>query len=159
MQRCGPHDNDKWGSGILRWKSAGIHLYPPGADYRIRPQRIARPDLDWDGDSAMNIAKTQLSILTPGQQFLYVFDLGDDWTHLCTVADKLIDPLETLGITTSEMPGPLSYWGWGSMPDRTVGERATTAATKAQSPPTPTATTSHRGGRTGDPIINIRTAA
>jgi hypothetical protein len=48
------------------------------------------------------------------RQFLYTFDLGDDWTHPCTVAPAGIDPLEALGI----MPDtPLPYWGWGTIPD------------------------------------------
>ena len=41
--------------------------------------------------------------------------LGDDWTHLCTVADSRIDPLDTLGIVPDV---PLPYWGWGSIPDQ-----------------------------------------
>ena len=45
----------------------------------------------------------KLRRLRPGEQFVYVFDLGDDWTHLCTVNPDKIDPLETLGITTSEI--------------------------------------------------------
>lgn len=30
--------------------------------------------------------------MAPGEQFVYVFDLGDDWTHLCTVGPERIDP-------------------------------------------------------------------
>ena len=46
---------------------------------------------------------------------LHMFDLGDDWAHLCTVADQRIDPQDTLGITPDR---PLPYWGWGSIPDQ-----------------------------------------
>ncbi len=66
----------------------------------------------------MPIRTTKLSVLKPGRQFLYVFDLGDDWTHLCTVADQLIDPADAVGLDADAMPGPLSYWGWGSIPDQ-----------------------------------------
>jgi hypothetical protein len=46
---------------------------------------------------------------------VYVFDLGDDWAHLCTVGAQRIDPVEALGI----LPGmPLPYWGWGDIPDQ-----------------------------------------
>ena len=41
--------------------------------------------------------------------------MGDDWTHLCTVGEQRIDPLETLGIIPT---GPLPYWGWGEIPDQ-----------------------------------------
>ena len=56
-----------------------------------------------------------LSALTGGQQFAYVFDLGDDWAHLCTVGPERIEPLDTLGTTPDR---PMPYWGWGSIPDR-----------------------------------------
>ena len=50
-----------------------------------------------------------------GEQFAYVFDLGDDWAHLCTVAEKRIDPADQLGIVPDV---PMPYWGWGSIPDQ-----------------------------------------
>jgi len=53
--------------------------------------------------------------LTRGQQFVYVFDLGDDWAHLCTVSPERIDPLHTVGITPER---PMPYWGWGVIPDQ-----------------------------------------
>jgi len=49
------------------------------------------------------------------QRFVYVFDLGDDWAHLCTVGPERIDPVETLGILPDR---PLPYWGWGDIPDQ-----------------------------------------
>jgi hypothetical protein len=30
---------------------------------------------------------------------VYVFDLGDDWAHLCTVGAQRIDPAEVLGMS------------------------------------------------------------
>ena len=57
----------------------------------------------------------RLSRLRAGEQLLYTFDMGDDWTHLCTVAEQRIDPLEALGITPE---APLPYWGWGEIPDQ-----------------------------------------
>jgi hypothetical protein len=57
----------------------------------------------------------KLSRLGPGQQFVYVFDLGDDWAHLCTTGTAPINPLETLGIAPDR---PLPYFGWGAVPDQ-----------------------------------------
>jgi hypothetical protein len=57
----------------------------------------------------------RLSRLEAGEQLLYTFDMGDDWTHICTVGQQRIDPLDTLGIVPDR---PLSYWGWGNMPDQ-----------------------------------------
>jgi hypothetical protein len=42
--------------------------------------------------------RTTLGRLRAAEQSVYMFDFGDDWTHLCTVGDHRIDPLETLGI-------------------------------------------------------------
>lgn len=55
------------------------------------------------------------TIVYQGEQFAYVFDLGDDWTHLCTVGQTRIDPTEQLGIVLSH---PMPYWGWGDIPDQ-----------------------------------------
>ena len=107
---------------FARWDRAHLHefhLFGPGDTFETRPARVADPDPDWgDGPPVMPIRKTKLSTLKLGQQFLYVFDLGDDWTHLCTVSDKMIDPAQAVGLDAAAMPGPLPYWGWGSIPDQ-----------------------------------------
>jgi hypothetical protein len=52
--------------------------------------------------------------LQVGSSFRYVFDLGDDWTHSCTVEGQ-VDPLEVLG----DIPDrPMAYSGWGTIPDQ-----------------------------------------
>jgi len=56
-----------------------------------------------------------LARLRAGEQFPYVFDFGDDWTHPSTVGAERIDPLDELAIFP-EMPLP--YWGWGAIPDQ-----------------------------------------
>jgi hypothetical protein len=79
--------------------------------------RLCLEDPDWqiDGEVTEDIRDIRLSRLHPGDQFGYVFDLGDDWAHLCTVDVQRIDPAEALGI----VPGkPLPYWGWGDIPDQ-----------------------------------------
>jgi len=50
----------------------------------------------------------------PGDAFRYVFDLGDRWTHCCTVED-LLDPREAFGAAP---PQPTVTWGWGRLPDQ-----------------------------------------
>jgi len=76
---------------------------------------------------------TRLSRLKAGERFLYTFDMGDDWTHLCTVAEQRIDPLEALGITPDR---PLAYWGWGEIPDQ-YGRRSKTVDGETPLPPDP----------------------
>jgi hypothetical protein len=79
--------------------------------------RLAIPDPDWDIDDVVTLdfRRIKLSRLHPGEQFVYVFDLGDDWAHLCSVGPERIDPLDTLGIVPDR---PLPYWGWGDIPDQ-----------------------------------------
>jgi Uncharacterised protein family (UPF0158) len=50
-----------------------------------------------------------------GATFRYVFDLGDDWTHCCTVDPGHIDPADVLGVIPM---APMAYWGWGTIPDQ-----------------------------------------
>lgn len=54
-------------------------------------------------------------LVEPGAEFQFTFDLGDNWTHRCVVAEEKVDPLEVLGIRPT---APLPYWGWGSIPDQ-----------------------------------------
>lgn len=65
---------------------------------------------------ALDIDTTKIArVLGPGAEFQFTFDLGDDWTHRCMIGTERIDPAEELGIRPSR---PLSYWGWGSIPDQ-----------------------------------------
>lgn len=52
--------------------------------------------------------------LEPGDEFAYVFDLGDDWRHRCRVGER-VDPEEAAG----DLPGaPVPIDGWGWIPDQ-----------------------------------------
>ena len=44
-----------------------------------------------------------------------MFDFGDDWTHICTVAEAMIDPLDELGHIPA---APVPIFGWGQIPDQ-----------------------------------------
>jgi hypothetical protein len=79
--------------------------------------RLAQPDDDWEveGETIEDYGRVKLSRLQPGEQFVYVFDLGDGWAHLCTVGAERIDPDEELGIVPER---PLPYFGWGDIPDQ-----------------------------------------
>lgn len=66
-------------------------------------------------EDILDETRENLSRLQTSQQFIYVFDLGDDWTHLCTVDDASIDPRDALGAVPNV---PLPYFGWGNIPDQ-----------------------------------------
>jgi hypothetical protein len=93
-----------------RWDHSHLH------EFRLlNDTKIGVPDPDWDRDDILDSAKTKLSLLAAGQQFLYVFDFGDGWHHLCTVDDRKVDPLDELGIRPA---APLPVFGWGDLPDQ-----------------------------------------
>ncbi|MFF4509152.1 hypothetical protein [Streptomyces sp. NPDC001401] len=95
-----------------RWDLSHLHLFTLAGGTGVSP-------LDWWGDEprddTVDGRATKLSRLEAGEQFAYVFDMGDAWAHLCTVGEKRIDPLEALGDTPSR---PAPYWGWGALPDQ-----------------------------------------
>lgn len=94
-----------------RWDRAHLH------DFSLADgTRLTTPYGDWEeGGPAADDRRAKLSRLQRGERFVYVFDFGDDWTHLCTVGDERVDPLEVLGIVPRV---PLPYWGWGDIPDQ-----------------------------------------
>lgn len=96
---------------FARWDRAHLHEFTLADG-----TGLTTPYGEWDeGPPALDDRRTKLARLRLGEQFVYVFDLGDDWAHLCTVGEARIDPLDALGIVP---PGPLPYWGWGDIPDQ-----------------------------------------
>jgi hypothetical protein len=96
---------------FARWDRAHLHEFTLADG-----TRLTTPYEDWEEvGPVLDDRRTNLSRLKPGEQFVYVFDFGDDWTHVCTVGPMRIDPLEALGIIPAD---PLSYWGWGDIPDQ-----------------------------------------
>ncbi|HVW33651.1 MAG TPA: hypothetical protein VHL53_14020 [Acidimicrobiia bacterium] len=97
--------------GFARWDQSHLHEFNLADG-----TRLTTPYVDWeDGPPALDDRRVKLSRLAGGEQFVYVFDFGDDWAHLCTVDPAQIDPLENLGIVPAT---PLPYWGWGDIPDQ-----------------------------------------
>lgn len=96
-------------TAFARWDRSHLHEFRLADDRRIG---MMDPDED---DDVVDEARTKLSLLSPGDRFLYVFDFGDGWHHLCTVGASKVDPLDELGIKPSM---PLAYDGWGDIPDQ-----------------------------------------
>ena len=70
-------------AAFARWDLAHLHMFTlaDGSEITALDQ--------WDGEApegSVDSARTRLSRLAPGEQFAYLFDFGDDWAHLCTVA-------------------------------------------------------------------------
>ena len=96
---------------FTRWDRAHLHQF-----WMASGPRIGQPDIEEDlGEDILDERRLTLGRLTPCEQFAYEFDFGDSWVHLCTVAERRVDPLETLGLVPVV---PLAYWGWGDVPDQ-----------------------------------------
>jgi hypothetical protein len=97
-------------TAFARWDRAHLYQFVLGDG-----RRIGRPEFDDFDEGFIDAASTKLGALSLGEQFVYEFDFGDSWTHLCTVAPMRIDPVDELGISPT---APLPYWGWGAIPDQ-----------------------------------------
>jgi len=98
-------------NAFARWDLAHLHVFTLADGTPVTATRL------WDGEAPDGALDSRITLgrLKPGEQFAYVFDLGDDWAHLCTVGDQRIDPLTELGILPNR---PRPYWGWGELPDQ-----------------------------------------
>jgi pRiA4b ORF-3-like protein len=96
---------------FARWDRSHLHEFQLDDGTRIG---IVDDESDID-DSVVDEQNLKLARLKPGEQFVYVFDFGDDWAHLCTVGESPIDPVETVGLAPET---PLPYFGWGAIPDQ-----------------------------------------
>jgi hypothetical protein len=78
---------------------------------------VAPADPDWESSENDKILPetSRLSRLAVGDVFVYQFDAGDTWLHICRVGETRIDPLEELGDSPRE---PTAYDGWGILPDQ-----------------------------------------
>ena len=96
---------------FARWDRSHLHEFEL-ADGTL----LTTPFLDWEElGTVADDRRTRLGRLGLGEQFVYVFDFGDDWAHLCTVGPARVDPEEVLGITPD---APLPFFGWGDIPDQ-----------------------------------------
>jgi hypothetical protein len=94
-----------------RWDRAHLHQFELADG-----MRLTTPYEDWEElGPVADDRRTRLSRLSAGEQFIYEFDLGDSWMHLCTVGPERVDPHEALGIVPDY---PLPFFGWGDLPDQ-----------------------------------------
>lgn len=98
-------------TAFARWDRSHLTLF------RLSDEHELYGPFAWEDppENATFAGDVKLSRLAGGDQFTYTFDMGDDWTHLCTVASERVDPLQTLGIMPDD---PLPFWGWGQIPDQ-----------------------------------------
>ena len=105
---------------FARWDLSHLWVFtmPDGtlvADEEVLDEREADSPSS-PGARGVDLASTKVSQLAErGTSFRFVFDLGADWVHTCTVGEEYVDPAEVLGITPQR---PTAYFGWGDLPDQ-----------------------------------------
>jgi len=115
-------------TAFARWDRSHLYKFEL-ADGRL----IGQAEFDDFDLGFLDGAAMTLSALSLGEQFVYEFDFGDSWTHLCTVGPARIDPESELGIVPR---APLPYWGWGTIPDQ-YGRRWADDDGESPEPPNP----------------------
>lgn len=115
---CGPAHTfaqlaDAINQSFGRWDLSHLHEFELIDGRKIGfPSDDFAPDLTWEDQSALKVTKG----LSPGDEFIFTFDFGDDWRHRCRVLEK-IDPRDEWG--AGALPRqPVAVWGWGSIPDQ-----------------------------------------
>ena len=95
---------------FARWDRSHLYKFQM-ADGRL----IGQVEFDDFDVGFIDGGATSLSTLSLGELFVYEFDFGDSWSHLCTVGPARIDPESEFGVVPRS---PLPYWGWGAIPDQ-----------------------------------------
>ena len=103
---------DAINAAFARWDVSHLHEFELAGGRRISFVDSFDDTVVEDQD-AVKVA----AAVGPGDEFRFVFDLGDQWEHRCRVLAEKVDPREDWG------PGPLpkqpvAIWGWGSIPDQ-----------------------------------------
>jgi hypothetical protein len=95
---------------FARWDLSHLHVFELSNGSQIG---MAGDDLDTEFENETEIAIA--TAIGKSDEFTYVFDFGDDWTHMCTVQRDDVDPAKEFG----DLPaGIVPIWGWGSIPDQ-----------------------------------------
>jgi hypothetical protein len=99
-------------AAFARWDLSHMHQFEL-ADGRLigYPDDSYASDILWLDHARLKVTRE----VKPGDEFEFVFDLGDNWQHRCTVDPTKVDPLEEYGIVP---PGPVPIFGWGWIPDQ-----------------------------------------
>jgi len=110
------HSFEQFASAIdaafARWDLSHLHTFELSDGRRIGyPDDEFAPELVWLDHTKLKVTKE----VKPGEQFTYVFDLGDHWEHRCVAEPEKADPLDEYGTVP---PAPAVVWGWGSIPDQ-----------------------------------------
>lgn len=98
---------------FARYDRSHLHVF------RLRDGRELYPDaesvLELGGVARSGEMTIQQAGLEAIERFTYVFDLGDDWTHECSLMRSGLDPSDVWGKVPDRI---VAVDGWGWLPDQ-----------------------------------------
>lgn len=98
-------------AAFARWDLSHLHEFhmPDGKLYGY-------PDPDYPEYECIDSSTVRAGrLVRRGDRFAYIYDLGDEWKHLCRVGASSVDPVEAFGVVPEK---PVPIWGWGWIPDQ-----------------------------------------
>ncbi len=95
-----------------RWDLTPYHQFQVEGRILLSPGAASESDLDAEDSDEVILGEVGLR---EGARFAYIFDLGEGWTHDCTVEEIGVDPFEVAG---EEPEAPVAIFGWGTIPDQ-----------------------------------------
>jgi hypothetical protein len=99
-------------AAFARWDLSHLHSFElPDGRLIGFPDHSFAPEVVWLDHATLKVARE----VRPGDEFQYVFDLGDNWRHRLTVLADKADPVEVHGAVPAQ---PVAIWGWGLIPDQ-----------------------------------------
>jgi hypothetical protein len=118
-------------AAFARWDLSHLHEFQL-ADGRLigHPDESFEPDVVWHDHATLKVAGE----VKPGDEFDYVFDLGDNWRHRCIVERDKADPLKEYGELPTRAGGGLGL-GLDPRPVRTRAHRRRRGVRQRASPP------------------------
>lgn len=104
---------------FARWDRAHLQMFTLAdgtmiSDQETLDESVYASEPDQPIPRTVDITASVARRIKTGDRFTYVFDLGDNWTHLCTV-EGAVDPYEVLGV---HVVTATPFWGWGAIPDQ-----------------------------------------
>lgn len=94
-----------------RWDLTPLHQFEVEGRILLSPEGTGEDPEDEASDE-VTVGEVGLRV---GARFSYVFDLGEQWTHECSVEEVGVDPFEVAG---DEPEVPVPVYGWGVIPDQ-----------------------------------------
>lgn len=95
-----------------RWDLTPLHQFEVEGRILVTAGSAEEGDLEAEDSDEVTLGEVGLRTAA---RFLYVFDVGEGWTHECTVEEIGVDPFE---LTGEEPDVPVPVFGWGTIPDQ-----------------------------------------